>query len=554
MNCPNEGGMTPGRVGSARTSVSRVSGNIVKRCLLGATALVAATALSACSVAGAQSVAKTAERPAGRPNVIVILADDLGYGDTSVYGSTVIRTPNIDRLAAEGTRFTDAYVTHPVCAPSRAGLLTGRYQERFGYEFNPVGRDEKGGVSLREIMIGQIMKTAGYSTGMVGKWHLGTPAGYAPADRGFDEFFGMTAGASTYITDPKDDDHFFNVPGAELAERATAEPDPRLAALPLDKRLKFIRSKAPIYRGRTIVDEHSYLTDAFTREGVSFIERHKTQPFFLYLAYNAPHVPLQAPDKYYARFPEIKDPAKRTYAAMVSALDDGVGAIMQKLKENGLDKNTLVIFLSDNGCAGYLNGACSNAPLSGFKGLHLEGGVRVPFIMRWPGHVVAGRVDDRQISSLDIVPTAAALGGARLPRDRVYDGVDLMPFVSGRNAGVPNPILFWRAGVNFAVRDGQWKMMIANKAPAATSVDLSVPPIMPDGVQARIGPDGQHVMLYSLPTDIAEKRNLAAANPRVVARLRGQLSKWNKTLMLPQWTSRRWAYFKWDDENLQLFN
>ncbi|MBS0478748.1 MAG: sulfatase-like hydrolase/transferase [Proteobacteria bacterium] len=553
MTTPRAPSRTPGRKTIRRWSLA----GSVGAAALAAFSAAGGNGVSPAAAAATAPSAPSARAPAARaapPNIIVILADDLGYGDTSVYGSPVIRTPNIDRLAAEGTRFTDAYVTHPVCSPSRAGLLTGRYQERFGYEFNPVGRDNKGGVSLREIMIGQIMKTARYATGMVGKWHLGTPAGYSPADRGFDEFFGMTAGASTYIIDPKPDDHFFNVPGAEAAERATAEPDPRLAALPFDQQLKFFRSKAPIYRGHTIVEERSYLTDAFTREGVSFIERHKKQPFFLYLAYNAPHVPLQAPDKYYARFPEIQDPAKRTYAAMVSALDDGVGAIMQKLKDSGLDRNTLVIFLSDNGCAGYLKGACSNAPLSGFKGTHLEGGIRVPFIMRWPGRIPAGRVDDRQISSLDIVPTAAALGGAKLPRDRVYDGVDLMPFITGKNPGVPNPVLFWRAGVNFAVRNGPWKMMVANKAPASVSVDLSVPPIMPEGVQARIGPEGQHVMLYSLPTDIAEKRNLATANPRVVAKLKGELAKWNKTLVLPQWTSRRWAYIRWDDENLQLFN
>lgn len=494
------------------------------------------------------------EAPARPPNVIVILADDLGYGDTSVYGSTIIRTPNIDRLAAEGVRFTDAYVSHPVCAPSRAGLLTGRYQERFGYEFNPVGRDETGGVSLHEIMIGQIMKSAGYATGMVGKWHLGTPKGYHPADRGFDEFFGMTAGGSTYIIDPRTSDHFFNVPGADAAERTTAAPDPRLATLPLDQRLKLVRGMAPIYRGHQIVEEHDYLTDAFTRESLSFIDRHRDKPFFLYLAYNAPHVPLQAPDKYYARFPEIADPAKRTYAAMVSALDDGVGAVMQKLKDAGLDRNTLVIFLSDNGCAGYLRGACSNAPLSGFKALHLEGGIRVPFIMHWPGHIAPRQVDDRQISSLDIVPTAAALAGAALPKDRVYDGVDLTPFVTGRNAGVPNPTLFWRAGVNFAIREGAWKMMVANKAPASSSTDNSVPPIMPDGVQAKIGPEGQHVMLYDIPADMKEQRNLATANPQVVARLKGELSEWNGTLIQPEWTSRRWVYFSWDNQKLQLFN
>lgn len=499
------------------------------------------------------AVSRAPER-SRQPNVIVILADDLGYGDTSVYGSKDIRTPNIDRLAAQGVRFTDAYVTHPVCSPSRAGLLTGRYQERFGYEFNPVGRDETGGVSLREIMMGQILKGAGYATGMVGKWHLGQPRGFFPTDRGFDEFFGMTAGASTYIVNPQPGDNFASAPGADLAERTTTAPDPRLATMKLKERLNFARGRAPILRGSKPVDEKVYLTDAFTREGVSFIDRHKTQPFFLYLAYNAPHVPLQAPAKYYARFPEISDPVTRTYAAMVSALDDGVGEILAKLEKEGLADNTLVVFLSDNGCAGYIGKACSNAPLSGYKATHLEGGIRVPFIMRWSGHIKAGQVDDRQISSLDIVPTAAALAGAKLPADRRYDGVDLIPYVTGRNAQVPNPTLFWRAGVNFAMREGPWKLMMVNKAPAGTPDAGAAAPIVPNGVQAKIGPEGQHTMLYSLPGDIGELNNLVGTNPKVVARMQAKIRWWNGTLAQPEWTSQRWVYSQWDNEKLQLFN
>ncbi len=523
--------------------------------------LMAASAIAICGplmplaarAADVPSATRAAPR-ADAPNVIVIVADDLGYNDTGAYGSQIIRTPNIDRLAREGVRFTDAYVTHPVCAPSRAGLLTGRYQERFGYEFNPVGRDRNGGVSLQEIMVGQIMKSAGYSTGMVGKWHLGEPEGYHPADRGFDEFFGMTAGASTYILNPKPTDHFFTVPGSEAAERTTNEPDPRLAAMSPAQRLKLLRDKAPIFRGRASIEENEYLTEAFTRESLDFIERHRDEPFFLYLAYNAPHTPLQAPDKYYARFPEIADQGTRTYAAMVSALDDGIGEILRKLKDTGLDDNTLVIFLSDNGCAGYLRGACSNAPLSGFKALHLEGGVRVPFIMRWPGQIAPGQVDKRQISSLDIVPTAAGVAKTKLPADRAYDGVDLTPFVTGRNSEAPNPTLFWRAGVNFAVRDGQWKMLVMNKAPSGDEADKSGAPIMPDGVQARVGPEGQHTMLYDLSNDLGELRNVASDNSDVVVDLRAKLETWNASLTEPGWTSRRWLNFVWDEETLQQFN
>lgn len=518
---------------------------------VGAMGLIAAGAVTAAALTTRHADAAS-RRP---PNVIVILADDLGYADTSVYGSKVIRTPNIDALAAGGVRFTSGYVSHPVCSPSRAGLLTGRYQERFGYEFNPVGRDNRGGVSRNELMIGQIMKQAGYHTGMIGKWHIGAADGYRPNDRGFDEFFGMLAGGSTYIVDPKPTDQAYTYPGADAAERTTSAPDPRLALMSPKERLELVRSKAPISRNGVVVEEKAYLTEAFTREGVDFIERHKSQPFFLYMAYNAPHVPLQATQKYLDRYKDIPDKGTRIYAAMVSALDDGVGDIMAKLKATGLDRDTLVIFLSDNGCAGYIQGACSNAPLSGFKGQHLEGGVRVPYIVNWPGHVPAGKVDDRQVSSLDIVPTAARLAGAKLPSDRVYDGVDLMPYLTGAKRGVPNPTLYWRAGVTYAIRDGDNKMWVANKAgpQPADGQDHSAD-ITPDGVEAKVGPYGQHVMLYDLKTDIGEKHNLATSRKDVVARLQAKLAAWAKTLSPPQWTSQRQSYQTYDDTRLQLFD
>ncbi|MCC7267228.1 MAG: sulfatase-like hydrolase/transferase [Caulobacteraceae bacterium] len=487
--------------------------------------------------------------------MIVILADDLGYGDVGAYGSKVIRTPNIDALAASGVRFTDAYVSHPVCSPSRAGLLTGRYQERFGYEFNPVGRDRTGGVSLQEVMIGQIMKSAGYETGMVGKWHLGGAQGYHPSDRGFDEFFGMTAGASTYIVDPKPTDQFYTYPGSEGAEHASNESAQRAASMTLPERLAATRKVAPITRGRTLVDEREYLTDAFTRESVDFIERHKDKPFFLYVAYNAPHTPLQAPKKYLDRYPATMEKGPRIYAAMVSALDDGVGAIRAKLKQTGLEDDTLIVFLSDNGCASDLHGACSNAPLSGFKGEHLEGGVRVPYLVSWPGHVRGGVVDRRTISSLDIVPTAAALAGATLPQDREYDGVDLLPFLKGADKAAPHQTLYWRAGVTYAIRDGDKKMWIANRAPpGVTSNDKRNTEIAPEGMVAEIGPAGQHVMLYDLTKDIGEKHNIAASNPELVAQLKAKLAKWSDKLGKPQWTSRRHSFREYDDVTLQLFN
>ena len=429
---------------------------------------------------------------ARKPDVIVILADDLGYGDTGVYGSKIAKTPNIDALAASGIRFTDAYVTNPVCAPSRAGLMTGRYQQRFGYEFNPVGRDRAGGMSLHEITIAQIMKSAGYATGAVGKWHLGQPAGYYPTDRGFDYFFGMGSG-SDYIIDPEPGDEYIGPGGKDIVVPAAG-----LSGMPDGERLKallqWIRDRHPITRDGQVVRVHEYLTDALTREAVGFIDRNRSRPFFLYLAQHAPHAPLQAPGKYIDRFRDVADPGKRVHAAMVAALDDGVGAVIATLRKDRIYDDTLVIFLSDNGCPGYLHGACSNAPLSGYKRWLAEGGIRIPYIVSWPGHLPAGQVDHRQVSSLDILPTAAALARAKLPADRTYDGVDLLPFLQGDSNAIPNPKLYWRDGVDFAMRDGDSKLWICDIALHRTTSDdevasvkagrrqkLAVPAIGPDG-------------------------------------------------------------------------
>lgn len=254
-----------------------------------------------------------------RPNVIVIIADDLGYGDTGVYGSTLIKTPIIDALAASGVGFTSGYVTHPVCAPSRAALVTGRYQQRFGFELNPVGRDTATGVALTEITIAQLMQKAGYRTGMVGKWHLGQGRGYYPTDRGFDEYFGMASGGLTYIVDPKPGDEFYSTAETEIST-SVGQP---VAAAPgtegAPRRLAAARARFPITRNGAVVPVADYLTDAFTDEATQFIDRNAARPFFLYLTYTAPHTPLQATKKYVDRYRDVADPGKRVYAAMVSA-------------------------------------------------------------------------------------------------------------------------------------------------------------------------------------------------------------------------------------------
>lgn len=508
--------------------------------------LIAAAAVGLAAAPAASVTADKAAPP--RPNVIVILADDLGYGDTGVYGSKIVKTPHIDALAAAGVRFTQAYVTHPVCAPSRAGLLTGRYQTRFGYEFNPVGRDRTGGVSLDEAFIGQVMKSAGYRTAMVGKWHLGEPEGYYPLDRGFDEFFGVTAGATAFIVDARPGDEFHSTPGIE-ATYASSEAGAAIPGSEAEQMVR-VRQRAPVRRGSEVVEVKAYLTDAFTDEAVRFIGANRDRPFFLYLAHTAPHTPLQATRKYIDRYAHVPDKGQRVYAAMVSALDDSVGAIRAKLKAEGLEKNTLIVFLSDNGCAGYVGGACTNAPLAGYKATHLEGGVRVPFIVAWPGTIGPGRVDDRAVSSLDLAPTAAALAGAALPKGS--DGVDLIPYLTGEQIPAPGRTLYWRSGPNFAIRDGDWKMWIANKADPSAQASTRAR-ITPDGVEAKVSPLGQHAMLYDLKADPGETRNLATERPEVVARLKAKLAAWNQGNSPPQWTSMRQSVQRFDDQLLTLY-
>jgi arylsulfatase A-like enzyme len=252
------------------------------------------------------------------------------------------------------------------------------------------------------------------------------------------------------------------------------------------------------------------------------------------------------------RYRDVPDRGKRVYAAMVSAVDDGVGAIRAKLKAEGLEKNTLIIFLSDNGCAGYVQGACTNAPLNGFKGTHLEGGVRIPYIVAWPGQIRGGRVDARMVSSLDIAPTAAALAGAKLPHGS--DGVNLMPFLAAGETRTPNPVLYWRAGNNFAIRDGDWKLWVADKADPATPVGGESAGITPDNTPLVASPFGQYDMLYDLGKDLGERTNLAASRPEVVTGLKAKLSAWNKANVPAQWTSMRQSVRRQEGQLLKIYD
>ncbi len=470
-----------------------------------------------------------AAQPAARPNVVLVIADDLGWGDLGSYGSPIMRTPRLDRLAGEGVRFTTAYVAAAVCSPSRAGLMTGRYPQRHGYEFNTSGRDVEIGLSADERTLGDLMRGAGYATGYVGKWHLGRRPAQQPLSRGFDEYFGLLTGGTTYFAG----DH----------PEAVLDPD----------RPAGTRAGREIYRGREVVEVEEYLTDVFTREAVDFIDRHAggEAPFFLVLSYNAPHTPLQATREYMDTVAHVEDPRTRIYAAMVSSVDRGVGAVVDRLAAHGIDDDTLVVFMSDNGCVGYAAIACSNGPFSGTKRFHLEGGIRIPFIMHWPNGLEGGQVYREPVISLDLFATFAGIAGASLDDGVVRDGVDLVPYLTAGADGRPHDVLYWRAGPNRAIRMGRWKLFEVNRAdPAAAHGQGRLLPLQdyPDA-----SPHGQVSLLYDLGDDEAERANLADRFPERLRDLQDRLDRWESSLARPVWPSNRSTITEIDGELVQLF-
>lgn len=434
------------------------------------------------------AAALAAQRP---PNLVVILADDMGYGDLGCYGSPDVPTPHIDALARAGTRFTDAYVSCAVCSPSRVALLTGRHQQRYGHEFNsgPLEREAEVGFGLPAAakILPQYLQPAGYRSAAIGKWHLGARPGFHPLERGFDEFFGFLGGGNAFIT--------------------TRTPGGRAVASDGDGGRVPTRRADPIRRGHAPVEEDRYLTDALAGEAVSFIEKNKTKPFFLYFAPNAIHTPLHALDRYLDRVAGITSEKHRLLAAMTVALDEATGSIMAKLRETGLERDTLVVFLSDNGCP-VMTGAGSNGPLNGEKVTYFEGGIRVPFIMHWPGRVPAGLVYRQPVVSRDIVPTFLAAARIKTPAT-AFDGVDLLPFL--RNGRTPHPALFWRAGQGRAVRQGRWKLVEFGD---------------------------RHSWLFDLAADPGERNDVAARHPAVVRELRAAWQRWSGTMAAPAWPPR----------------
>ncbi|MBS2211310.1 sulfatase-like hydrolase/transferase [Carboxylicivirga mesophila] len=355
-----------------------------------------------------------------KPNVIVIMADDLGYADVGFNGSTEIPTPNIDRIADNGIKFTSAYTTYSVCGPSRAGFITGRYQQRFGFERNPLYRvdDPYMGLPLDEMTIAESVSQVGYKTGIIGKWHLGAHISNHPLNRGFDEFYGHLGGGHRYF--PED-------LTIEDSYAATNEEESYLTWI--------LRNHKP-----EKTDE--YITDEFSNEAVNFVSRHKEHPFFLFLSYNAPHSPMQATDADLALFPSLTD-KRKIYAAMVNAVDRGVGKVLDKLQELNIEENTIIFFLSDNGGPESKN-ASDNGILRGGKSDVFEGGYRVPFAMQWTGEIDGGVTYDYPVSSLDIFATLSALSDSPINLEKPLDGVNLIPYLVGENGKRPHETIHIR--------------------------------------------------------------------------------------------------------------
>ncbi len=427
------------------------------------------------------SVPARAADKARRPNVVILLADDLGYADLGFQGCKDIPTPNLDALAKSGVRCTNGYVSGPYCSPTRAGLLTGRYQTRFGHEFNPGGMAGGAGLPLSETTIADRFAANGYATGLVGKWHLGEADKFQPPRRGFKEYFGFLGGAHAYFPD----------------------------------------KGAPIFRGSEPVPEKDYLTDAFGREAVAFIDRHKAEPFFLYLAFNAVHTPMQATEERLKKFASIADKTRRTYAAMTLAMDEAIGKVLDKLRAEKLEEDTLIFFFSDNGgptMPGTTINGSSNAPLRGSKRTTLEGGIHVPFVVSWKGRLPAGKTYDLPVIQLDIQPTALAAAGVAVSPEWKLDGVNLLPYLEGKNTAAPHETLYWRFGAQMAIRQGDWK--VVRYDPAA------------DGEKAK---GATPAKLYNLARDIGEANDLAAKEPEKLKALEAVWQKWNAELVPPLW-------------------
>ena len=485
------------------------------------------------------------------PNIILILADDLGFNDVSLYNGGAadgsLMTPNIDALAQQGVSFTNGYAANAVCAPSRASLLTGRYSTRFGFEFTPVFKLgpkifswmqelepqplpvfidtalaetmpelDQLGMPSSEITIAESLKEAGYYTAHIGKWHLGNKVGMRPRDQGFDDSLHM----SGTLYQPWDH------PSVVSARRPEDGIDRMVAAT--------ARYRADFNNGEYFQPD-GYLTDYYAKEAVKVIENNRNRPFFLYLAQWGVHNPLQATAEDYAALAHIEDHHLRVYAGMIRALDRSVGAVTAALERNGLSENTLIIFTSDNGGAGYIGFPDVNKPYRGWKLTHFEGGTHVPFAAKWPAQIQSGTVMSDPIHHVDIFHTVAAAANAEVPIDRKLDGVDLMPFVKGEQNQPPHETLFWREGHQQSVLHNGWKLIRAE--------------------QRDKGPNApQKKWLFNLSADPTEQTNLVTLETGKVAQLEDLLAVHNAEQADPAWPTVFDAPQRIDKHGLQPFD
>ena len=416
------------------------------------------------------------------PSFVVILFDDTGYADHGLTGSELVPTPAIDSIAEDGVTFTDGYVTASVCSPSRAGMMTGRYQQRYGHEFNLTGPADANGLGLspEAVTMAELVAPAGYRTGLIGKWHLGSAEGLRPTDQGFDVFRGLWGGSRSYFAEPEANKNHALRDGEARIE----EPD------------------------------ELYLTTWIGEQAESFIADAGDEPYLLFVSYTAPHTPMHALDRDLDELAGVGDLSerRRTYAAMLRSLDRSVAGILEAIDATGRAGSTAVFLVNDNG--GATNNGSDNGRYRGMKGSKWEGGIRVPFALRWPGVARAGSRFSHPVSTLDITATIAASSGASVPEDAPLDGTDLVPYLTGEAGGPPNETLFWRRGVAAAVREGHWKL---------------------------IRSEGNPVLLFDLLGDPSERRDLSGSHPEVVAGLLERLEKWEMELAEPLWEEgERW--------------
>lgn len=417
------------------------------------------------------------KKPLNKPNIIIILTDDQGWADVGFNGCTDIPTPNLDKMASEGVIFSNGYVSHPYCSPSRAGLLTGRYQARFGHDCNLPYKDtndETIGTPLSEKLISEALKEQGYRTSAIGKWHIGDDEALHPTQQGFDEWYGFPGGSMDFWGTPN------------------------------GKHQTIFRNGAKVP-----LNEITYLTDDFTNEAINFINKKDDKPFFIYLAYNSPHAPNQSPEKYLEKTNHIEYAGRSIYGAMVNGVDAGVGKIDSTLVSNGIKDNTIVVFLSDNGGRGTF---ADNKPNRGYKGMLYEGGIKVPYFINWPEKINNNQVYDNIVSSLDIYPTLLDASGARVSKEKQLEGTNLLPYILNKKKGEPHNLLYWRSvgGFEYAVRKGDYKLYKSDSP-------------------------NRKIQLFNLKDDAYERKDISKNHPEIVAKLQEHYKKWDAKNMVPGW-------------------